>query len=349
MADFWTDDEELECTIVVPEAPNVRTFAFRSPSGRPFDYRPGQFITLALPVPGNPVERTYTLSSAPSRPLTLSVTVKRHAGSVGTAWMFDHLKPGMRLRAYGPAGQFTLGNPRGKYLFIAAGSGITPMMAMASYLYDFGDQPDARLIACARRPSELIFKQRLIHMASRVPGLHLSFAVTEEEPYEVWTGYLGRLNQLMLGLMAPDYLDREIYCCGPEDFMTMVREALAGMGYDMDRYHQESFAAPAALAEDVPAFDDPLPQEAADAEVSFVRSGVTVPCHETDTILALSRAKGLRIPSGCTFGICGTCKVRKTAGEVHMVHNGGISEDDIEAGYILACCSHPKGRVEIEA
>jgi ferredoxin len=78
-------------------------------------------------------------------------------------------------------------------------------------------------------------------------------------------------------------------------------------------------------------------------------SGRSVPCTEADTILAVSRTAGLNIPSGCNFGVCGTCKTRKLSGEVHMVHNGGISEDDIAAGYILACCSLPMGRVEIEA
>ncbi|QFT62135.1 Ferredoxin-NADP reductase [Roseivivax halotolerans] len=349
MSEYWTDTEELICTMVVPEAPNVKTFAFRAASGKPFRYKPGQFITLEVPVKGGPIHRTYTLSSTPSRPLTISVTIKCQPDSIGTRWMFDNLGPGMKMRAFGPAGHFTLDDPEKKFLFIAAGSGITPMMSMASYLYDKGDMPDARLVACARRPSELIFRQRLIHMASRVPGLHLSFAVTEEEPYEVWTGYLGRFNQLMLGLMAPDYLEREVYCCGPEDFMTMVREGLAGLGFDMDHYHQESFEAPVAKAEDVPEFDDTVPQDATEAEVVFSKSGLHVSCHETDTVLSLSRANGLRIPSGCTFGICGTCKIRKTAGEVHMVHNGGISEEDIEEGYILACCSHPIGKVEVDA
>ena len=64
--------------------------------------------------------------------------------------------------------------------------------------------------------------------------------------------------------------------------------------------------------------------------------------------LAVAKRSGLNIPSGCTFGLCGTCKIRKTAGEVHMVHNGGISDDDIAEGWILACCSHPMGRVEVE-
>jgi ferredoxin len=75
---------------------------------------------------------------------------------------------------------------------------------------------------------------------------------------------------------------------------------------------------------------------------------VTTTCAETDTVLAVAKRSGLNIPSGCTFGLCGTCKVKKTSGEVHMVHNGGISEDDIAAGYILACCSHPMGAVSVE-
>jgi ferredoxin len=62
---------------------------------------------------------------------------------------------------------------------------------------------------------------------------------------------------------------------------------------------------------------------------------------------ATAEAAGLNIPSGCNFGACGTCKVKKISGEVHMVHNGGISDDDIEAGYILACCSRPIGGVEV--
>ena len=78
-------------------------------------------------------------------------------------------------------------------------------------------------------------------------------------------------------------------------------------------------------------------------------SGVTAKCTETDTILLAARAAGLVIPSGCTMGICGTCKVRKLDGQVHMVHNGGITEEDIADDYILACCSNPIGHVTVEA
>ena len=72
---IWRDDEVLECTGVIPEAPNVATFSFSAPSGAWFRYEPGQFLTLELPVPGETVWRTYTISSSPSRPPSISATL----------------------------------------------------------------------------------------------------------------------------------------------------------------------------------------------------------------------------------------------------------------------------------
>jgi ferredoxin-NADP reductase len=348
-AGIWTDAEPLVCCAVVPEAPNVTTISFVSPSGAQFRYEPGQFVTLELPSPGGTVWKTYTISSSPSRPLTLGVTVKAQAGSVGSRWMLDHLKPGMEIKATGPAGIFTLPRrEKKKYLFISAGSGITPSLSMTTYLYDRGLDTDITFVHCAQRPQDIICRQRLEQMASRVPTIKLYFIVEEDDPYRVWTGFRGRLNQLMIGLIAGDYLEREVYCCGPEPFMNAVREMLIALGYDMDRYHQESFVAPVKKPEQLPEHDDVVLDDHVAASIAFVRSDVTAECRETDTVLAVARGAGIVIPSGCTFGVCGTCKVKKTSGNVHMVHNGGISDDDIEAGYILACCSKPIGAVEVD-
>lgn len=346
---IWRDSEPLVCCAVVPEAPDVATFSFVAPSGALFKYEPGQFLTLELPVPGGTVWRTFTISSSPSRPLSISITVKAKPGSVGGRWMLDHLRPGMRIKAMGPAGIFTLPTrERHKYLFLSAGSGITPVLSMTTYLYDRGVDIDVNFIHCARRPSDIIARQRLEHMASRVPELKLSFIVGQDDPYRVWTGYRGRLNQIMVGLIASDYLEREVYCCGPAPFMDAVREMLIALGFDMDHYHQESFAAPVETEADQEVLDDVVPDEHAAASIAFAASSVTADCTETDTVLAVAKASGIVIPSGCTFGVCGTCKIRKLKGQVHMVHNGGISEDDIAEGYILACCSKPIGAVEID-
>lgn len=339
----WQDSEELECAMVIPETDDTATIAFRAPSGAWFDYQPGQFLTFDLPVPGGNVQRTYTLSSSPSRPLSISITVKANPGSVGARWMIEHLKPGMRVRAHGPAGQFTLHrHPARKYLFISAGSGITPLMSMTTWAWDSGEMPDIVFVHAARKPTDIIFKPRLEQFASRVPGLQLRFTVEEVEPFTVWSGFRGRLSQIMLGLMAPDYLEREVFCCGPEPFMRGVREMLASLGYDMSHYHEESFSAPAL--EEIPVTTT-APSGA--AEISFAASGLTVNCDASETVLSVAKRSGLNIPSSCNFGLCGTCKVRKTSGEVVMVHNGGISEDEIGEGFILACCSKPQGKVEI--
>lgn len=346
---YWTDAQELVCVMVIPEAPDVKSFCFKTADDSWFRYQPGQFITLALPVGDRPLLRTYTLSSSPSRPLAISVTVKAQPDSVGSRWMLDNVKVGDTLHAYGPGGIFSFtAYPADKYLFISAGSGVTPMMSMLRWLFDNGEHTDVSLISCARRPSELIFANEQRRMAQRVPDIKLSFVVEEDDPYAAWAGYRGRLNQLMLELMAPDYMEREIFCCGPEPFMKTVRDVLNSAGFDPARYHEESFHAPIQSADQIPEHDDVIPDERAKARIRFALSGIEADCHETDTVLEVAKAQGLNIPSACQFGVCGTCKVRKPKGEVHMVHNGGISDRDIEAGYILACCSKPLGQIEVE-
>ena len=129
--------------------------------------------------------------------------------------------------------------------------------------------------------------------------------------------------------------------------MQAVRDMLIALGFDMENYHQESFALAVETEADAPELDDFVPDEGKCAEIVFADSGVTATCNESDTVLVAAKAAGLNIPNGCDFGVCGTCRIQKLSGEVHMVHNGGISADDIDDGFILACCSTPIGRVEV--
>lgn len=347
----WNDKlQMLECISAVEEAPDVMTFSFRTPDQNWFRYAPGQFVTLELPVSPEPVMRTYTLSSTPSRPYSIAVTVKAQQGSVGTRWMLDHLRPGMRIRAYGPAGDFSLASrPAEKYLFISAGSGITPMMSMTRWLHDCAPSTDTIFINCARRPDEIIFHDELRLLASRMEALKLAFIVGRSLPRHGWSGLHGRIDRARLELIAPDIHHRTVFCCGPEPFMRAMREALQAMGFDMARYHQESFQ-PAAETVGTPPSPASGPETAAQAAtVRFTRSGVETACAADDTILLAARSAGLKIPSACEFGVCGTCKVLCSGGETVMNHNGGIRDDEIAEGYVLACCTRPVGPVEIDA
>lgn len=353
----WNDRlQVLEVVGVFDEAPDVKTFTFRSDNQTWFRYKPGQFVTLELPVEEGALMRTFTLSSSPSRPFSIAVTVKAQPGSVGTRWMFDHLKPGERIKAYGPAGDFSLHNhPAAKYLFLSAGSGITPMMSMLRWLNDFTPQTDVAFVNCARRPEEIIFRKELELLGMRMPGLSLGFLIEERSSRESWFGHMGRIDAVRLPMLSPDFREREVFCCGPEPFMRAVIQMLESSGFDMAHYHQESFAAP--MVEPMPAPFADSPQHATPLDepaqpavpIRFALSEIDAECLPGQTVLQTARASGVRIPAACEFGLCGTCKVRKTQGEVEMSHNGGILEDEIAEGYILACCSKPLSPVEIEA
>lgn len=351
----WNDRlQVLECISVVDEAPQVKTFTFRSDNQTWFRYQPGQFITLEVPVPGGPLMRTYTLSSSPSRPFSIAVTAKAQAGSVATQWMFDSLKVGGWIKAFGPAGEFSLHNhPSAKYLFISAGSGVTPMMSMTRWLNDCSPETDIAFVNCARRPEEIIFRAELELLGRWMPGLTLGFLIEERSNRESWSGHMGRIDAVRLPLLSPDFRDRMVFCCGPDPFMRAVRAMLESAGFDMANYHQESFGAGAGptIVPVEPALPGATPTVsiAGDATpIRFSLSDVDATCLSGQTILQTARAAGVRIPAACEFGLCGTCKVRCT-GPVEMAHNGGIRDDEIEDGFVLACCSRPRGAVEIEA
>lgn len=345
----WSDRTHLlELVAWTPEAPDVMTFTFKPENpGHWFRYLPGQFVTLELPVGPEPVLRTYTLSSSPSRPYTVSVTVKAQKNSIGTRWMFDNLKPGMKLRAIGPLGDFSyVRHPGEKYLFISAGSGITPMMSMTRDMADRTPDTDVSFIHCARSPDDIICRWELEYLARHLPHFQLGFIVEQVGRSQLWAGLKGFVDKAKLSLLAPDFLERTVFCCGPEPFMATVRESLKSAGFDMSRYHEEAFQPVAA--------ELPVAVASADGEVkahkvSFSMSGKDGKCEPGFTVLQTARASGVRIGAACESGLCGTCRVMLLSGEVDMAHNGGILDEEIEEGYILACCSRPKTDVEVEA
>ncbi|MGR6466566.1 2Fe-2S iron-sulfur cluster-binding protein [Rhizobium sp. PAMB 3182] len=347
----WSDKEDmLECVGWTPEAPDTMTFTFRADKeNRWFRYLPGQFVTLELPVGPEPVLRTYTLSSSPSRPFMLAVTVKAQKDSIGTRWMQESLYPGMKIKAHGPRGDFSyVRHPGEKYLFISAGSGITPMMSMTRDLGDREPDSDIAFIHCARSPNDIIFRSELEYKARYMPNFSLGLIVEQLERSQFWSGLKGRVDKAKIALLAPDFLDRTVFCCGPEPFMATVRESLETAGFDMSRYHQEAFATAAPIA-DMPIVVNEDKDEEPSFKVRFADSGKNVECQPGFTVLQTARANGVRIGAACESGICGTCRVKCLSGKVDMQHNGGILDDEIDEGYILACCSRPLTDVEIEA
>jgi ferredoxin-NADP reductase len=174
----WTSDieETLQCCHVREETHDVKSFFFRSPEGRGFTFEPGQFVTLELDIDGQTVNRCYTISSSPTRPHTLSITVKRVPGGTVSNWLHDNLREGARVRVLGPSGAFTCArHPASKYLFLSAGSGITPLMSMSRAHHELSEDRDIVFVHSARTPNDIIFARELDLMAANQRNFRTSY------------------------------------------------------------------------------------------------------------------------------------------------------------------------------
>lgn len=360
----------VRCISCVDETRDTRTFTLASDPPRLFSYKPGQFVTLELPVDGRTLRRSYTISSSPSRPYTLSITVKRVPKGWVSNWLHDTLTPGFELDLIGPHGHFTcVDRPVSKLLFIAGGSGVTPAMSMLRWLADTGCAADIVLINNVRTPEDVIFGQELRHLSSRLgDALRLAVVPARVSPGQSWNGPTGHFSEALLRLLAPDFLEREVFVCGPAGYMAMIRTLLQARGFPMARYHEESFggasasapalpapqAAPAIQAPPAPkatAAAAPAPAAAAavEARLVFQASGRTVDCRGGESILDAADRHAIPVQSSCRSGVCGTCRMRKLNGAVSMDGQSALSDPEIADGYFLACIGQARGTVVIDA
>ncbi|WP_423414730.1 FAD-binding oxidoreductase [Hyphomicrobium sp. B1] len=350
----WNSDEDdvLVCTHVRAETHDVKSFLFRTPTAKLFRFRPGQFITLELEIDGETINRCYTMSSSPTRPDTLSITVKRVPGGKVSNWLHDNLKAGVAIKAFGPSGEFSCTlHAAPKYLFLSGGSGVTPLMSMSRAFYDLGEDRDVVFVHSARTPRDIIFRNELATMAHGMNRFRTAFVCENIGEQRDWSAPTGFLTLPLLKSIVPDLSEREIFCCGPEAYMANIRAMLASAGFDMTRYHEESFSferLSSVEKEEVQGAVAAASVPSVGFKIEFTKSGRTIDCRPDQFILEAAKAAGLRLPFSCSKGVCGTCKSKKTDGQVVMTHGGGIRQREIDAGMILICCSKPLSDVTIE-
>ncbi len=354
--DCWGDEEQavLVCRRVIEITHDVKSFHFEPDGEYAFSFDPGQFITLQVDIDGERIARCYTISSPPTRPHLITITVKRVIGGMVSNWLHDNLTEGTRVTAQAPLGGFTItGQPAPKYLFLSAGSGITPVMSMTRTLYDLGSDADVLFVHSARTPADIIFRHELEAIAAVMPNIRVVHVCEGDYPSERWTGLRGRLSMPMLRSLVPDLAERETYTCGPAAYMASVRGILGEAGYDMRKYHEESFSFERLPATDVPLpVDDPPPastKKNTSYSIEFVRTGRFVTCGADEFVLDAALAAGLRLASSCAQGMCGSCKTTMLSGEVDMQHNGGIRPREVSENKILVCCSKPLSDLRIDS
>ncbi|GIE75133.1 3-ketosteroid-9-alpha-monooxygenase, ferredoxin reductase component [Actinoplanes philippinensis] len=295
------DFQPVRIAAVVPETADACSLVLETT----FDYRPGQYLTVRTPAGA----RCYSLSTAPGVDDRPAVTVKRVPGGQVSNWICDHVRAGDTVDMAGPAGSFTPDSFDDDLLFLAAGSGITPIMGILKAL-----RGDPVLVYANRDAESIIFRDRLDAMLPVIHWLDSERGVpTAESLRELTTPYVGR----------------EAFICGPEAFVAVAEKALLAAGMAAASIRVERFE------------PEPVESRAAVAEVTIDGQTHVLPWAPGKRLLDVIIDAGLNPPYSCRQGQCGACAVRLVSGEVTLVNNEILDEEDFAEGYTLACQAVP--------
>ncbi|WP_394834240.1 ferredoxin--NADP reductase [Pendulispora rubella] len=329
---------------VVRETDDAVSLVLRDPSGAPFVFSPGQFLTLIVEVAGERLRRSYSISSSADVTDTATVTVKRVAGGKVSGHLVERAQAGMHIEVLGPAGAFT---PSSHALVLfAGGSGITPMMSIARTT--LARDPEARiaLIYGSRSARDIIFKEALDALVrEHAPRLVVRHVLGEALDRTVAARELDALGGEHAGRPETEY-----FMCGPEPMMQEVRLALGARGVPDAAVREEKFT-PARPLRVAPANDAPRAENTVQLRVR--REGtdpaIEVRIPTNVPILQAALAAGVELPYSCTEGGCGACRVHvDDPSTIDMDVANCLSSKEIREGYILTCVSRARGNVELQ-
>jgi ring-1,2-phenylacetyl-CoA epoxidase subunit PaaE len=344
----------------IDETPDAYTMVLPKPAGEQFNYQPGQYLTFKVNVNGEELRRAFSLSSSPVADDHLSVTIKRVEGGRVSNYLRDHLKPGDELQVLPPMGNFKVelnASNRNNYVLIGGGSGITPLMSILKSVLQEEPNSIVTLWYCNRDKESVIFRDQLEQLRQQY-GDRLSVFHTLTRPSADWQGPSGRLDtamvyQLLSDLFMNDEHRKLYYLCGPNGLMDAAEAALDKHAVNPADINREYYSAPAPTVDQVSEAygegeggsesgqvdDYELKEQKVIITLDDETTEVTVKA--TETVLEAAMEAGLDPPFACQSGICTTCRAMLKSGVVSMDEAEGLSEDEIEEGYILTCQSHP--------
>ncbi|WNG87042.1 ferredoxin--NADP reductase [Mycobacterium sp. ITM-2016-00317] len=330
---------ELEIVKVIEETADARSLVFGSPADAPVPpeklrYAPGQFLTLRVPSDRTgSVARCYSLCSSPFTGDPLTVTVKRTAEGYASNWLCDNAHAGMRIHVLAPSGTFVPKTLDTDFLLLAAGSGVTPMLAILKSALSEGTGK-VTLLYANRDENSVIFAEVLRDLAAKYPDRLTTIHWLESVQGLPTVSALAEL-------FAP-YGSREAFICGPGPFMAAADEALKTAGLPAERIHIEVFK---SLESDpfaaVTLASDDSDEGPATAIVTLDGQTHEVSWPRRAKLLDVLLDKGLDAPFSCREGHCGACAVVKKSGDTEMEINDVLEQQDLDEGLILACQAHP--------
>jgi ring-1,2-phenylacetyl-CoA epoxidase subunit PaaE len=305
-----------------------------------YDFEAGQSLTLRRVIDGEDHRRDYSICArVGERP---RVGVRLIPGGRFSQWLVNELQPGDEVEVQTPRGSFRASPDGGRHLCIAAGSGITPMLSIASTVLT---NPRSRLTMLYgnRTAGSVMFAEELADLKNVYGSRFELVHVLSREPrdVELFSGRLeaDRLRRL-IGALVPIGSVDHVWLCGPFGMIADARSVLEELGVPGERVHFELFYV-----------DEPPPElNRPDAVVTGETSSVTVvldgrsttsPMPKDQPVLDSAQTTRADLPFACKGGVCGTCRAHLSTGEVDMRRNYALEDDEVERGFVLTCQSYP--------
>ncbi len=314
-----------------------------------YDFAAGQSLTLRRTVDGEEQRRTYSICAPQGA--APQIGVREVPGGVFSRWLLREVRPGDRIEVQTPSGSFRVDpGEAGRHVCIAAGSGITPMLSIAATVLT-NPASSVTLLYGNRTTSSVMFAEELADLKNaHGPRFDLKHVLSREpREVELFTGRLesDRLRTLLTTFVPLQAVDH-VWLCGPFDLVAGARDVLAELGVAPEKVHVELFFV-----------DQPPPQlrhpdqvvDGATTEVTVVLDGrsTTLAAAQDTTILDSAQKDRPDLPFACKGGVCGTCRARVRDGEVDMVRNYALEDNEVEQGFVLTCQSFPMGdRVTVD-
>lgn len=322
---------------IIEETEDAKTFVLASVDGQPLTYQAGQFLTFLFQEHGHEVRRSFSFSSSPSVDTLPSVTIKRVPNGLISRPLLDYSRVGDVWECLPPAGRFVLpAHPPEHVFLLAAGSGITPLLALTKELLANHPSTQITLVYSNKSVESTIFYAQLTALQTdHSEQLKVIFLWGNAKNLR-WARLNGTLLEEIIQqtLNGAPFSDARFYACGPFHYMLMVEISLLTMGFHKDQLQREHF-----VIESKPPTPKHYPAQTILA--NFRGAQQTISVRENQTLLDAGLVAGWPLPYTCRAGRCGACIALCTSGEVEMEYNEVLTDEEIANGQVLTCMAHP--------
>ena len=332
----------LSVSAIKQETPDVKTFYFEGPEAREIQYLAGQYLTFVLPDHKPEIRRSYSIISAPVLNEPLAIGVKRIENGLFSRYLFDHVQPGDQLLSTGVSGFFTLPEnieTYGQLFFLAAGSGITPILSLIKTVLFSHLKLPVVLIYSNRNHDAAIYRDELIQFADQFPErFKVEFLFSDAADLAKARLYKGLLQTFVEVLAVAPPTEMLAYVCGPENYMRMCTYGLHVAGVPLQNIRKENFS-----TQKVHIKVQPPDVAAHQVSIQVKNQHYSFKSQYPDTILQAAKKAGLSLPYSCEAGKCGNCAAQCAQGLIWMSYNEVLTEKEIAKGLVLTCTGYPIG------